>query len=121
MTVEEYRKLAAKPAKYRNKRVVNACGRFDSVKEYDRWCELRSLELIGVIADLRRQVRYEIIPAQYGADGKLLENAAVYTADFVYERNGDTVVEDVKGVRTKDYILRRKLMLQVHGIRILET
>jgi hypothetical protein len=88
---------------------------FDSKAEARRWGELKTLEKAGVIADLRRQVQYEIIPKQKG------ERRAVYTADFVYREGGQEVVEDVKGVRTRDYILRRKLMLWVHGIRVRET
>lgn len=55
--------------------------------------------------------------------GKLVQRACFYVADFVYVDNatGETVVEDVKGVRTKDYIIKRKLMLWVHGIRIKEV
>ena len=53
--------------------------------------------------------------------GKVLERATYYVADFVYEENGKKVVEDTKGVKTKDYILKRKLMLWVHGIRVREV
>ena len=45
----------------------------------------------------------------------------MYVADFVYEDNGDTVVEDTKGMRTKEYVIKRKLMLYRYGIRIKET
>ena len=78
-----------------------------------------------------RQVSYVLIPAQYGECGKdfkgrdtrvLLERPCRYVADFVYtdRATGQTVVEDTKGVRTKEYIIKRKLMLHVHGIRIKE-
>jgi Protein of unknown function (DUF1064) len=50
------------------------------------------------------------------------ERAVEYRADFVYrDKVGELVVEDAKGVRTKDYVIRRKLMLSVHGIRIREV
>jgi hypothetical protein len=65
--------------------------------------------------DLRYQVPFEIIPEQDG------ESAASYVADFTYIENGMFVVEDVKGHRTAEYILKRKLMLRIHGIRIRET
>ena len=108
---------------------------FDSVKEYERYVELSLLEKAGVIHDLKRQVEYVLIPAQYEqvsmadyikskgrkARGKCLERAAKYVADFVYTENGKTVVEDVKGVKTKEYILKRKMMLFFHGISIKET
>lgn len=93
---------------------------FDSRKEAQRYAELRLLERSGAIHNLQRQVRYELIPAQK-KDGKTVERACHYIADFVYEENGKTVVEDVKGYRTKEYVLKRKLMLQVHGIEVREV
>lgn len=90
--------------------------KFDSKKEYYRWCELRLLQRAGKIADLQRQVKYELIPKQDG------ERACTYVADFVYkDADGNSVVEDTKGVRTDAYRIKRKLMLWVHGIRIKET
>lgn len=104
---------------------------FDSKRERDRYCDLRILEKAGQISDLRCQVKYTLIPEQRGPDalgpkggrkrGKILEKACCYVADFVYIKDGKTVVEDVKGVRTKDYIIKRKLMLWLHGIRIQEA
>lgn len=93
---------------------------FDSRKEAQRYAELKLLERSGAIHNLQRQVRYELIPAQK-KDGKTIERACHYIADFVYEDNGKTVVEDVKGYRTKEYVLKRKLMLQVHGIEVREV
>ena len=52
---------------------------------------------------------------------KLIERGVYYIADFVYYRDGEYIVEDTKGVRTKDYIIKRKLMLYVHGIKIKEV
>lgn len=89
---------------------------FDSKAEFIRWCELRFMERAGKISDLQRQVKYELIPKQKG------ERACTYLADFVYkDSDGNTVVEDTKGVRTDAYRIKRKLMLWVHGIRIKET
>lgn len=93
---------------------------FDSRKEAQRYAELKLLERSGAIHNLQRQVRYELIPAQK-KDGKTIERACHYIADFVYTENGKTVVEDVKGYRTKEYVLKRKLMLQVHGIEVREV
>lgn len=106
---------------------------FDSKREAKRYFELMLLLGTGKIAGLRRQVDYELIPAQYetypryGKNGKrlkdgkrCLEKAVHYKADFVYEMDGETVVEDVKGAKTKDYIIKRKLMLYIHGIKIKE-
>lgn len=114
----------------RNKYHAQASGGYDSRKEHRRANELRLLQRAGLISNLREQVRFELIPAQYGACGKdfkgretrvLLERPCSYIADFVYtDSSGNTVVEDTKGVRTKEYIIKRKLMLHVHGIRITE-
>lgn len=96
---------------------------YDSMKEYRRAQELKMLEKAGEISDLREQVRFELIPSQRGADGRISERECSYIADFVYTdaATGQRVVEDSKGVRTKDYIIKRKLMLWVHGIEIRET
>ena len=107
-------------AKYHNRKVTRDGETFDSVKEYRRFCELRLLERAGAVTDIRRQVKFEMIPAQR-IDGKVVERACGYVADFVYMENGQQVVEDTKGMRTQEYRLKRKLMLWVHGIRIRET
>lgn len=121
--------------KYGSKKVeVNGIV-FDSKKEAKRYQELLLLEKAGTIRDLQRQVKYVLIPAQREwtneiytkgrkkgcfKQGKLLERECSYIADFVYIENGKIVCEDTKGFRTKDYIIKRKLMLKVHGIRITE-
>lgn len=94
---------------------------FDSRKEATRYCELKLLEKAGEISSLLRQVKYTVIPAQRDTDGKIIERECTYIADFVYIENGETVVEDVKGMRTKEYIIKRKLMLWRYGIRIREV
>lgn len=109
-----------KQNKYRNQKIAVGSDVFDSVKEYTRYRELVLLQRAGHITGLRRQVSFELIPAQREG-GKVVERACNYAADFVYEENGKTVVEDTKGFRTKDYIIKRKLMLYVHGIRIKEV
>lgn len=106
--------------KYHSRKITKDGMTFDSVKEYRRACELSLLERAGAIADLQRQVKFELIPSQR-IDGKVVERPCTYVADFVYQEGGKTVVEDTKGFRTKDYIIKRKLMLQVHGIRIREV
>ncbi len=106
--------------KYKNQKIAVGGEVFDSVKEYTRYRELVLLQRAGYISELKRQVEYELIPSQREG-GKVVERACTYVADFVYEENGKTVVEDTKGFRTKDYIIKRKLMLYVHGIRIKEV
>ena len=114
--------------KYKNRKVTVDGIVFDSIKEERRFQELRLLERAGAISGLRRQVKYILIPTQrepgkFGSlkKGKVIEREVSYYADFVYEENGITVVEDTKGVRTKDYIIKRKLMLLNYGIRIKEV
>lgn len=119
-------------SKYHSQKVVADGEIFDSRKECRRWQELRFLEKAGEITDLRRQVPFEILPDQREPDrigprggrkkGRIIERKAVYIADFVYkDRSGQEVVEDCKGMRTKDYIIKRKLILFRFGIRIKET
>jgi hypothetical protein len=87
------------------------------MKEANRWCELKMLEKAGLIKDLQRQVKFELIPKQDG------ERAVHYVADFVYVEDGKKIVEDVKSAVTKknkEYVIKRKLLLWRHGIRIKE-
>ena len=96
---------------------------FDSEKEFGRWGELSLLQRGKEITDLKRQVKFELIPTQRNEYGQVIEKAVHYIADFVYidKRTGEKIVEDAKGAKTKDYIIKRKLMLHVHGIRIREV
>ena len=108
----------ATASKYRN---VKTNG-YASKREAKRAAALKAMEAAGLISDLREQVTYLIVPKAIGADGKVVERAAHYVADFVYRNGlGHEIVEDCKGMRTDVYRLKRKLMLMVHGIRILET
>ena len=122
--------------KYHAKKITIDGITFDSKHEAQRWLELKRMQERKLITELRRQVRFTLIPAQRGASpgvfkkgqhkgeakpGKLLENECAYIADFVYYNGSEMVVEDTKGVRTADYVIKRKLMLYVHGIRIREV
>ena len=117
--------------KYSNTKVTVDGVTFDSKKEYRRYCELKLLERAGEIKHLQRQVKFLLIPSQYeeviDAKGKpkqkCIERECVYVADFQYQdaRTGELVVEDTKGMRTKDYIIKRKLMLSVYQIKIKEV
>lgn len=108
--------------KYYNEKVCLNGITFDSKKEARRWCELNLLLRAGKISEFHRQVKYVLIPAQRDGNGKLIERECSYVADFVYfdKESNKIVVEDTKGVRTKEYIIKRKLLLYVHGIRIKE-
>lgn len=122
-------------SKYHNRKISVDGITFDSRREYNRYRELKLLERAGEIHGLELQKKYVLIPAQYetveryGKNGQRLKNGkkciekeCAYKADFVYfKRNGVFVVEDTKGMRTKEYIIKRKLMLYIHGIRIKEV
>lgn len=127
-----------KRSKYGAKKITRDEITFDSIREYRRFCELSLLEKSGDITELQRQVVFPLIPTQreetcevytrgknkgLPKPGKVLEKEVKYIADFVYtERStGEIIVEDVKGVKTKEYILKRKMMLYFHNIRIREV
>lgn len=121
-----------KKRKYGNKKVERDGMIFDSQREADRWTYLCQLMDAGVITELDRQVTFELLPAQYelstvgvrgGKDrGKCIERSVKYIADFVYkDQLGRKVVEDTKGYKTPEYVLKRKMMLYIHGIRIKEV
>ena len=126
--------------KYGNKKVVVDGIEFDSKKEANRYCELKLLQRAGQITDLQLQREFELIPAQYETferygkkgqrlqDGKrCIEKSCVYKADFAYKKDGRLVVEDAKGYRDPSsagyakFVIKRKLMLWVHGVRIVEV
>lgn len=107
--------------KYHARKTVYDGITFDSRKEARRYTELKLLERAGEISDLRTQVKYELIPKQPKPSGGY-ERPLTYTADFVYkDRDGREIIEDTKGVRTRSYIDRRKLMLWRYGIEIREV
>ena len=106
--------------KYKNKKITIDGEVFDSRKEYARYRELVLLQRAGQVSDLKRQVKYELIPQQR-INGKVAERACSYIADFVYKEGKKTIVEDTKGLRTPEYKIKRKLMLYVHGIQIQEV
>lgn len=110
-------------SKYNSKKTVVDGQKFDSKKEARRYQELLLLEKAGEIKNLSRQVKFVLIPSQRDENGKVVERECSYKADFTYEEEGGikTVVEDVKGYRTKEYIIKRKLMLYQYGIRIREV
>ena len=112
--------------KYHNSTIIIDGERFQSKKEARRYSELMIMQRVGMIHGLKRQKKYVLIPAQRepGKKGKVIERECSYYADFsYYDKDGVEVVEDVKSpaTRTKDYIIKRKLLLQVYGIRITEV
>lgn len=113
LSVEQYRELTKKPRKYRNtpKRVGDH--RFDSTAEADRYKDLLLLQQGGVIVGLTLQPRFRLeVNGVHICD---------YVGDFEYYERGARVIEDKKGCKTREYVLKRKLMLAVHGIEVRET
>lgn len=124
-------------SKYHSRKVTRNGITFDSKREANRHSELLLLERAGAITELQRQVRFTLLPAHYEAyerfgkngqrlkDGqRCVERAVVYVADFVYrDKNGTLVVEDVKSpaTKTKDYVIKRKLLFHFYGLRIKEV
>lgn len=87
---------------------------FDSLKEAKRYAELKLLQKAGEIAGLTYQIRYPLVVGE--------QLVATYVADFLYcEANGAMVIEDVKGVRTPVYRIKKKLLEALYGIRIQEV
>lgn len=106
-------------SKYHAKKTVVDDITFDSRKEAYRYVVLKRMEEDGTIEDLRRQVRYELVPA-FDVDGRHYR-PVYYVADFVYVKDGKEVVEDVKGMRTDVYKLKSKLFARRYGMSIKET
>lgn len=134
MAWQNYYALRKKGNKYHNSAVIVDGISFQSMKEARRWRELKLMEIAGMIHGLTRQKKYVLIPAQREPDtvgkrggkikGKLIERECSYYADFFYyDKDGRKVVEDVKSpaTRTEQYKIKRKLMMYVHGIQIVEV
>ena len=117
------RSQKGKGMKYKNSKIDYDGIKFDSKKEAERYAELKILEKAGEIKNLQLQRPFELIPRQK-IDGKVVERACKYIADFVYQERipggWKLVVEDTKGFRTEAYKIKRKLMLQKYGIQIRE-
>lgn len=105
--------------KYHNKKVIYDDILFDSKREMKRYEELKLLERAGMIKDLQRQVKFELQPSF--KIGKNTIRAIHYIADFVYYEKDNMVVEDSKGFRTKDYILKAKMFAYKYGVEIREV
>ena len=106
-------------SKYNAKKTIIDGITFDSKRESDRYCELKLLLRAGAITDLRLQVPFELQPA-FTVNGKKVRPIH-YIADFMYKENGVYVVEDAKGFRTKEYMIKRKLYAYKYGQEIKEV
>ena len=121
--------------KYGNKKVSIGGRTFDSKREAERYLVLADAERRGLISDLQCQPTWELVPNQYATETvqlktktkevqRLVERKIEYTADFRYVKNGVTIVEDVKiskFILPKEFVLKRKLMLYFHGIKVREV
>lgn len=118
--------------KYGNKKVETLDGIFDSKGEHLRWMFLKDAERLGEISGLRRQVTYTLIPpvhytktVQLKTKEKQVERVwtreVTYTADFVYDYKGETIVEDFKGMPNDRWQMKKALMAFVHGIYVREV
>lgn len=121
---QKYLQKEHKEPKYKNKKIEADGKKFDSYFEFERYQELKLLERAGEICDLQTQVKFVLIPSQKRRNGST-ERECSYIADFVYvdRMSGKKVVEDTKSpaTRTAEYIIKRKLMLYVHGLEIKEV
>lgn len=106
------------PSKFHNTPTNGSASKLEATRKW----ELEMMQRAGLISDLEFQVKYELIPPQRDArTHKLIEHNCCYIADFRYrDENGEIVVEDTKGFKTKDYVIKRKLMLWRYDIRIRE-
>lgn len=122
--------------KYGNRNFTDQQGnRWDSEKEYYRWVMLRQAEKQGRIQDLQRQVVFTLLPAlaeeqtvqlktKTKTVTRTVQQPVTYHADFVYQKDGQQVVEDVKGsprMLTPEYLLKKKMMRSLLGILIKEV
>ena len=119
-----------KKSKYGNRKVVMDGIKFDSEREAARFAELKVLRAMGKIRDLRLQANFTLVEGYKTSAGER-SKPMVYRADFTYERatapdcNGVVhwlrEVEDAKGAKTKDYLLKKKLMQDKYHITIREV
>ena len=121
--------IPKKGNKYKNEKVEFDGIKFDSKRERDRYMVLKDAERRGVISELKCQPKFTLIPAQYHEEAKQLKTkvkmvkkcdflAITYTGDFQYVKDGNVVVEDVKGMVTPEYKLKEKMMAYFHHIII---
>lgn len=121
-TTQEIKTKIGKPrAKYGNQKTEVDGIKYDSKKEAYRAAELELMERQGEIKNLERQKKYELQPGFILNGHKI--RPITYVADFVYEKDGEVIVEDVKSPITRQnqvYKLKKKMMMYVHNIEIKE-
>jgi hypothetical protein len=127
-------KRVANRSKYGNSKVEYQGIKFDSKREMQRYIILKDAENKGLISDLRMQVKFELIPAvketyiqhlktKDKECTKTLQLPITYTCDFAYIKDNELVIEDVKiskSMLPKEYVLKKKMMFALKGIKIRE-
>ena len=107
MDYKTYRKTFLKN-KYHAQKTCVGDVTFDSRKEARRYSTLCEWEKFNVITNLQRQVTFELQEGYTNNQGKKIR-PILYIADFTYEQDGKKIVEDCKGVKTKEYRIKKKL------------
>lgn len=115
MNISEFRKAQKKKPKYGNKKTIVDGIEFDSKKEAARYGKLKLMVRAGKIRELRQQPSFTI-----RVEGVVI---CTYNGDFSYidSKENRLILEDVKGVKTQVYRLKKKLLKAVYNIEILET
>lgn len=103
-------------SKYRALKTTVGGITFDSSLEAKRYTQLKILETAGTIKNLQIQPKFRLMDS-FKYDGRTIR-AIDYIADFMYEENGKVIVEDVKGIRTKDYIIKSKLFIKKYILEL---
>ena len=110
LTESQYQEYFGKKTnKYHNTKAEYNGIKFDSIKEKNRYVGLKQLEDLKIIKDLKLQVKFELQPS-YQYNGKTIR-AINYYADFTYIQDDKLIVEDTKGFKTKEYLLKKKMLL----------
>ena len=108
-TAPQQEAKAEKPSKFHNIKTEVDGEKLDSRREAKRWRQLKLMGKAGEVAGVARQVQF------------FLPGSVIYKADFVLlHRDGTYTVEDAKGVRTKEYSIKKRLM-KFLGIEIVEV
>ena len=114
MSSQDFRKMMtpskATGSKYHAQKTVVGDTTYDSKKEAKRAQELHYMERSGTIKDLQEQVRFILQEEYVNNEGKKVRPIS-YVADFVYEQKGQKIVEDSKGFRTKEFVLKKKIFM----------
>ena len=111
-------------SKYGNTVVETDDMKFDSKKEERHYRKLKGLEKAGLIKDLQHHVIFELVPSVKYSIATKTKPALRYEADFVYIKDGQKVVVDVKSEQTAKnqvYIIKKHLMMWIHGIEVMEV